>query len=263
MEGKTLRFGIEGAWLTAFARQQVFSEGKDPKHMVELMRGFMCGTDQTEAEIDRQAEDVLLGRAEFRGNPRDGSWCLAMFPAGEEPGDWDMFGKIAEIMKKNKLLEDQVAAYKGKYSAALEAMYDSQRNNFLQSIGEAPKDTMPTILREFLDRATDDESHETADYGWLEPDGTFHEVEWGEHTKWADDYMREHMTDDEWLESEFYNSGDYLTQRGWVLLHNPAQGIAIPTKDPTKRYTKAQQDFLYGYYIDRNQSDRANEIMEE
>lgn len=165
MEGKTLRFGIEGAWLTAFVRQQVFSEGKDPKHIVELMRGFMCGTDQTEAEIDRQAEDVLLGRAEFRGNPRDGSWCLAIFPAGEEPGDWDMFGKIAEIMKKNKLLEDQVAAYKGKYSAALEAMYDSQRNNFLQSIGEAPKDTMPTILREFLDRATDNESHETADYG--------------------------------------------------------------------------------------------------
>ena len=95
MEGKTLRFGIEGAWLTAFVREQVFSEGKDPKHMIEIMRGFMCGTDQTEAEIDRQAEDVLLGRAEFRGNPRDGSWCLAIFPAGEEPSDWDMFGKIA------------------------------------------------------------------------------------------------------------------------------------------------------------------------
>ena len=63
MEGKTLRFGIEGAWLTAFVREQVFSEGKDPKHMIENMRGCMCGTEQTEADIDRQADDVLLGSA--------------------------------------------------------------------------------------------------------------------------------------------------------------------------------------------------------
>ncbi|MBC8573620.1 hypothetical protein [Jingyaoa shaoxingensis] len=96
MEGKTLRFGIEGAWLTAFVRQQVFSEGKDPKHIVELMRGFMCGTDQAEAEIDRQAEDVLLGRAEFRGNPRDGSCALLFF----QPGKSLAIGICSEKLRK-------------------------------------------------------------------------------------------------------------------------------------------------------------------
>ena len=263
MEGKAIRFGIEGKWLTDFVRQQVFMEGKDPKHMIETMRGFMCGTDQSDVEIDRLAEDVLLGRAEFRGNPREDTWHLTTFAAGEEPDDWNVFEKITEIAKKNKILEDQLAVLNEKYSAALEVMYDSQRDSFLQSIGETPKASISPILKGFLDRVGDKKSHETADYGWLEPDGTFHEVEWGEHTKWADDYMREHMPIEEWLENEFYNSGDYLTQRGWVLLHNPAQGIAIPTKDPAKRYTKAQRDFLYGYYTDRNQNDRANEIMED
>lgn len=53
--------------------------------------------------------------------------------------------------------------------------------------------------------------------------------------------------------------GDYLQKRGWVLLHSPAQGLARTSLHPTKRYTKAQQDFLYGYYIDRNHPELANE----
>ena len=57
--------------------------------------------------------------------------------------------------------------------------------------------------------------------------------------------------------------GDVLMNRGWVLLHNPTHGIPFPTKKPEKRYTKAQADFLYDYYIDRGETARANEIFEE
>lgn len=30
------------------------------------------------------------------------------------------------------------------------------------------------------------------DYGWLEPDGTYHPVEWANHFKWAQEYLDEH-----------------------------------------------------------------------
>lgn len=263
MAEKTVRFSVEGEWFTEWVREQVFSEGKDPQKIIDIMRGFMRGTDQTDEEISRQAEDVLLGRAEFRGNPRDGSWHLTIFEAGEETEKWNAFEKFAEASKANNELRERVEALEEKYSAAIDNMYDGQRKRFLESIGEMQEDDTPAILRGFLDRMLDDDAHETADYGWLEPNGTFHEVEWGEHTKWADDYMRKHVSLEEWMETEFYNAGDFLTQRGWVLLHNPAQGIAIPTKDPSRSYTKAQRDFLYGYYYDRKQIGKANEIMEE
>lgn len=41
-------------------------------------------------------------------------------------------------------------------------------------------------------------------------------------------------------------------ERGWVLLHNPSRGIAFPTKNPVKEYTKAQREFLYDYYMERD-----------
>ena len=57
-----------------------------------------------------------------------------------------------------------------------------------------------------------------------------------------------------------FGAGDWLVERGWILLHNPSQGIAFPTKNPVKRYTKAQQDFLYDYYMERGKEKEANAI---
>ena len=73
MEGKTLRFGIEGAWLTAFVRQQVFSEGKDPKHIVELMRGFMC--DSLSVALSKNSRRIV-GIVSFGASPID---CRKLF----------------------------------------------------------------------------------------------------------------------------------------------------------------------------------------
>lgn len=46
-------------------------------------------------------------------------------------------------------------------------------------------------------------------------------------------------------------------------LHSPSQGIAQPTKNPVKRYTKKQQEFLYDYYMERGKKREANEVYEE
>ena len=63
----------------------------------------------------------------------------------------------------------------------------------------------------------------------------------------------------EWI----YAIGDFLTEdKGWVLLHNPGKGIAKVTKSDTKPLTKAQREFLFGYYIDRGLNQMAAEYLE-
>ena len=57
--------------------------------------------------------------------------------------------------------------------------------------------------------------------------------------------------------------GDYLVERGWVLMHNISQGLAFPTRNPLKPYTKAQKEFLYDYYIERGKEAEANAIWKE
>lgn len=46
-------------------------------------------------------------------------------------------------------------------------------------------------------------------------------------------------------------------------MHNPSQGIAIPTRDFSREYTKAQKEFLYDYYMERNCKKEANAIWQE
>lgn len=63
--------------------------------------------------------------------------------------------------------------------------------------------------------------------------------------------------------TDIMGAADYLVRRGGVLLHNPSQGIAVTTRNPLKRYTKAQQEFLYGYYMERGKEKEANAVYEE
>lgn len=81
------------------------------------------------------------------------------------------------------------------------------------------------------------------------------------------DWIRS-MNDEElatWLHNicHYEYGKDDLVRRGWVLLHNPQQGIAIPTRDITREYTKAQKEFLYDYYMERDCRKEANAIWQE
>ena len=101
-------------------------------------------------------------------------------------------------------------------------------------------------------------------YGWLSPAGKFYPVSWGRHDSWAREHIKEVVDWESLSMKERISSagmGDVLMNRGWVLLHNPRMGIAFPTVKPGRRYTKAQADFLYGYYIELGEHDKANEIL--
>ena len=113
------------------------------------------------------------------------------------------------------------------------------------------------------------------DYGWLSPAGVFTPVEWGEHQGWANDYLKTHWAEFGLPEDEderddiiherlaSLSSGDLLADRGWVLLHSPSHGVARPSYKPGGRLTKAQNEFLFGYYTDRGLDDMAREYLQD
>lgn len=57
--------------------------------------------------------------------------------------------------------------------------------------------------------------------------------------------------------------GDVLVNKlNWVLLHSPYQGLAHYQKHPFKEMTKQQKEFLFDYYMKRNQPEKANALYE-
>lgn len=106
----------------------------------------------------------------------------------------------------------------------------------------------------------------TADYGWLSPTGQFFEVPWGEHQDWATKHIKETGEYESLSLKERICAdglGDVLMNRGWVLLHNPRHGLAHPTKKPEKRFTKAQMDFLFDYYMIREEKEEAYKMIKD
>ena len=117
------------------------------------------------------------------------------------------------------------------------------------------------LLNGFLQQASLEREGFTDNYGWLAPDGTFTPVDWGEHQGWAFEKAKElgYVT----TARDFSKGGDLLTEHGWVLLHNPGLGIATVTRNEGRPLTKAQREFLFGYYTDRGLDDLAKEYLEE
>ena len=51
--------------------------------------------------------------------------------------------------------------------------------------------------------------------------------------------------------------------KAWVLLHNPGMGVAFITPEEGVRLTKAQKEFLFGYFTDRSKDDLAQKYLED
>lgn len=132
-------------------------------------------------------------------------------------------------------------------------------------------------LREVVDRITSDDRDD--EYGWLEPNGTYHPVEWGDHAKWAAAYLDEHypfIPGPNGCHAELYyrnlpdgtreyiNNGDVLVYSlGWILIDNPGQGMGRHTCRPDRPMTKAQKEFLFDYYTKRGATREANALYDD
>lgn len=281
-EKRKISFGISGEYITDVAREWMCIEGKDIEKITSMLMDSMGGTDTPKATLRRYAEDILLGRAALKGNTSDGTYHLEIYEPEEQeqmPENMDIWKVLAKSIQEQKRIQEELDKMVERYSTVMEHIPSYMQKEIEWILGESgdevpPVSGMSSMLDSYIKRMTDEKEHSTEDYGWLEPDGTFHEVDWGQHQGWAEKYIRENMTEEEWLAAGVHmpgqmktascnTFGDYLVSRGWVLLDNPAAGIAKPTKDESKPYTKAQKEFLYDYYRERGCRTEANAIWKE
>lgn len=262
MEAKKrmISFGITGEFITQTAREWFYSGEKNIEKVMEILESSMAGTETPKAKIRRYAEDILLGRAALKGSTADGTYHLEIY----EPGEEELLARNMNIWKTPKL---KLEAEKGlkeaneQFCVAMEHLPESEQRAVRRELGmETREDREQQQLDSFLKRMMDVKEHNTTDYGWLEPDGTFHGDDWGEHQCWADRYVEENFPEQY---EEILEAGDWLVDRGWVLLHNPSQGVAFATGRLVRDMTKAQKEFLYDYYTERDCKREANEIWEE
>lgn len=274
VEEKIVSFNVQGEFMTQMAKEWFYCENRGYDKVMELLFSCMEGTEQSEKEIRRLAEDILLGRAALVGNTRDNSYHMEVYEPDEQPEQPDRFNvfkKMTVLSKKLKDAEKELHKMQDWYTVAMEHVPEYKRNEVLRETGQPVVSRFGnSMLDSFMERMMDEGEHTTEDYGWLEPSGIFHEVEWGQHQTWAAEYVKENFPEEYKKISMQSNTGtgligegDWLVERGWVLLHSPSQGIAQPTRNPIKRYTKAQQEFLYDYYQERNREKEADEVYED
>ena len=259
-EKRTLSCGFTGEFITQIARECFYSGEKSIEKVMEILKGCMTGTDASEAWIRRYAEDILLGRAALKGNTADGTYHLETYEPGEEE-ELPSGMNVWKIPQSKKALKSDLDRMTERFNVAMEHLSEDEQRAVRKELGEeTSEDREQARLDSFITRMMDEKEHTTGDFGWLEPNGNFHEVEWGEHQCWADRYVKENFPEQY---EEILEAGDWLVDRGWVLLHNPSRGVAFTTGSLVRDMTKAQKEFLYDYYTERDCKREANELWEE
>ena len=274
---KQLTFDVQGEFITQWTREAFYSGEKSFEKIMETLILCMVNEAVPEAQTRRYAEDILLGRAALKGSTAAGTYHLETYEPGEEeqmPQSMNIWKEVERRKKAEKDLRRMIE----RWDVAMDHISESTQREIRKELEEeTEEDRQQDILDSYIQRMKDGEEHPTADYGWLEPNGTFHAVEWGDHQEWANNYLEENQTEEERFNAmleinvsgmakcstDIIGAADYLVRRGWVLLHNPSQGIAIPTRNVSREYTKAQKEFLYDYYMERDCKKEANEVWEE
>lgn len=279
-EYRTVTLSLHGPSICQLARDK-FKEGR-MQWALDLLTSCLQTDQLSKSEILTLAYNILDGRGEIVGTyPNDDYGYKPI----EDESKWnqipkyfdEMAKKVEEYKEKCEQVTDKLRYLDTNLSPydrdEFEEMYQSDFDEplFKTNMNQPePNDNMSpgmsSILQSFLENQ---KTGCTDDYGWLEPNGTFHPVDFGEHQSWAEEYVRENMSEEAWLEAgatptftgTFHTFGDYLITKGWVLLDNPSMGLAYVTK--AKPLTKHQKEFLFDYWTKRNQPQRANELYQD
>ena len=270
-----MQFRISGDFITETARNKL----KDN----DLLTAMKLLMDCTECDKMSESEhiclciDILSGKKSIVGTyPDDDYGIIDNKP--DEPGSALM--SLVELAQKQldhaKELEDHAKSLESKLDFVLASIStadaNEMNNEYYEQYGEylfgsrnGHEAIVDDMVESFLAVQKYPEELKDSNYGWLEPNGTFHPVPWGEHQAWAEEYLDNNYPESS--HSELYGvfcGGDILTNKlGFILLHNPSQGIAQYTMSPHHRMTKAQKEFLYDYYTKRGHNDLASNLYEE
>ena len=290
--GEKLSFSITGKFITDRARKMYYEEKCGYQATVQYLMLALEGLTVNENQKLEYAQDVILGRAEFVGDVAKGDFGLQVNDKISE----DLFKYIEQMHEEIRRLRISLTQYEdlqstlktwrdyGKESAE-ETLFElcdddaelvdsllNPKPDFYESeiVGEdEPQFWRRWIQTELEKIVIEDVSDEVSNlltqnaiawefgegYGWLEPNGDFHKVEFGNHEKFAEEYVLKAR----WTIMNFKSFGDILLNRGWVLLHNPMQGIAKVTRNERLSLSSNQREFLFKYYIDRERFEEAKE----
>lgn len=263
-EERSLSFAITGEFVTRIAREWLWLEGKPWSVVEDFLLSCMCGTDKSKEELSELAFKVVSGRAKFIGNTADETYTMV-------DDDKDLVGDyIGRWSRKVKKLEKELREIEDKYYSLTGYLIDSGRGYLLSEAGvsddEEEEPLTSAILDSYMKQDAIERDGHTDNYGWLEPNGTFHPVRFADHNGFAFEVIKNRGWEKEFSVSDvggIYACGDFLTEKkGWALLHNPGRGVAFVTSSDTKPLTKAQQEFLYGYYSDRGLWKQAEQYLE-
>lgn len=305
-EKLSLSFSIQGEFITNVAREKLYEDN----NLISALKILMSAsqTDEiTENDRLRLALDILDGMACFKGT-YPGDYHLETHNE-REPGVKGIDAHFQKVNQRLSEAEKDAQSLQQKFLFLMENIpeyilntlndrYRSEFDEYLTEPADYDDQALPDgptpMLDLFVKRMTRTKETATEDYGWLEPNGKFHPVEWGDHQKWAYDYIHDHLpacleADGQiikvrsganeteilalishgWTRSGDYmylspsDAGDELTARGWILLHSPSLGDVTLTQSQTKRLTKAQREFLFDYYTERGYHDQAQACLED
>ena len=267
-----LSFSITGDFVTRTAREWFWYEHKPWAVVQEFLLSCMCGTDMSEEELIDLARKVVNGQAKFIGNTADDSYAM-VDDNKDLPSEcrdyWtqkieNLEQELHDVRKQFFDLVDTINDKGYGWLIEMPDLFDDKDDDLDGSF--APN----ALLDSYLEQTRLEDKGFTDNYGWLEPNGNFHPVDYANHQEWALDELLRRGWHDEYVKWDdtttrtLTTAGDFLTNvKGWVLLHNPGRGIARAEVSETRALTKAQKDFLFGYYADRGKHDLAQKYLEE
>lgn len=279
-EHNTISFRIDGEFITNLARQKFYQEHNFSSAIKVLWNCTICDQ-QTDIDHFLLCISILTGAKQIKGIYPDDDYGVEDVEGKDDNiiikdfiNEIDNIAKEVKTQKEeyDKLLQKYmfVCSNVGEYSMRdIANQYYKEYEEYL--FEDHRQNHLDNMLSSYLEHMKNEQND---DYGWLEPNGTFHAVEWGNHSEWASDYCDEHYPyrthkDMYWKtdangDRQHYVNGDFLVYvLGWVLLDSPYRGIATATYDPARKLTRAQQEFLYDYYIKRNQHEKANSFYQD
>lgn len=294
-EVRKVHFTVDGEFITNIAREKLFY-GKDLAGALRILKSATVSDQLNPEEHLALCLYILNGDAGIKGNSDTDDYGVE-FKNGSSPDDTvlssiaqlisDMAEEIENLkeenqdnMKKISFLADKMSDYE---LMQVNGDYYNETGDYMFSGIACPAwmtakvDDSPgvDIVQSFLEQRRREKEEDTeCDYGWLEPDGTFHPVEWGQHSQWATEWLEENMpykshpeiyqyTDSDGSTHQIFGGDVLIHSLRWILLDNPYQGLAQVRSNPVRDMTKEQREFLYDYFIERNRMEEANALYEE
>ena len=268
MDTERISFSVDGNYITDLARTMFYKEDKQ-KGAIDILMSCTTSDELSEYEQLALCFQILDGKAELKGTYPNDDYGVVYTPEGERLG---VFKKITDIRSREQSLKEENNELLTKFNFFISYLQEHNCTHLLQSLNREYKDEfgdylfqqsykteteVSPMLDEYINKAIADMQSEKKynpdeDYGWLEPNGTYHPMKWGTHNEFACDYTEKNYPYKEYHEMYWktdsdgirthYVGGDFLVYvLGWVLIDSPYQGNPKAHYDKAKGLTKAQR----------------------